>query len=205
MARRRNERPVRKHRKRVVVASEGATERRYIASLIAADRSLAYTPVSVGKQGSVKQLLRKMRGELQKYPLEKGEHAWIILDGDTLDSSGWDMLSEWMNGHANHHVLVSNPCFETWLTLHFDPHPRAKTAAQALDEVRKYVPTYSKGQAIKAVQDTLRPLLSEAVRNAQAREQATRAPGVSLYEQLGCSQIYEFILAYEIIAASEGP
>ncbi|WP_432824294.1 RloB family protein [Dactylosporangium sp. CA-092794] len=67
------------------------------------------------------------------------DEVWVLLDGEDLD---WNDVA----GHADQagiRLAVSNPCFETWLLLHFHDKPvPAGDRDAAMRLLRQYLPDY---------------------------------------------------------------
>jgi RloB-like protein len=67
------------------------------------------------------------------------DEAWVLLDGEDLD---WPSV----RAHADEAEVrlgVSNPCFETWLLLHFHDKPVPPGPRDAsMRLLRQYVPDY---------------------------------------------------------------
>jgi len=63
----------------------------------------------------------------------------VLLDGEALD---WPTVRAQAD-EAGVRLGVSNPCFETWLLLHFHDKPvPAGTRSDTLKLLRQYVPDY---------------------------------------------------------------
>lgn len=67
------------------------------------------------------------------------DEVWVLLDGEDLD---WPTV----RAHADEagvRLGVSNPCFETWLLLHFHDRPlHAANREQTIRVLRQYLPDY---------------------------------------------------------------
>lgn len=106
--------------RRIVVATEGPTERDYIKKLIGKDR---YSNVSFAKQGggdsdpdSVIRALDKAKERIaEKYDPNEEDEYWAVVDKDQ-----WDLESAAKQVRQKKYCLAeSYPCFELWLLLHF--------------------------------------------------------------------------------------
>ena len=106
--------------KRIVIATEGPTERDYIKRLIGKDR---FSNVSFAKQtgdnsepGSVIKALDKAKERIAKnYDPNEEDEYWAVIDKDQ-----WDLESAAKQIRQRKYCMAeSYPCFELWLLLHF--------------------------------------------------------------------------------------
>lgn len=122
MARKHNQRRsrLRDVKKRIVVATEGLTERVYIKKLIREDR---YSNVSFAKQSGdnsnpasvIKALDKAKEKIIAKYDPNEEDEYWAVIDKDE-----WDLESAAKQVRQKQYCLAeSYPCFELWLLLHF--------------------------------------------------------------------------------------
>ena len=105
--------------KRIVVATEGPTERDYIKRLIGNDR---YSNVTFAKQsgdnsdpGSVINALSRAKDRIaSKYDPNDEDEYWAVIDKDQ-----WDLESAAKQIRQKQFCLAeSYPCFELWLLLY---------------------------------------------------------------------------------------
>jgi hypothetical protein len=124
----------------------------------------------------------------QRYRAEKDagdpfDHVYCVFDKDTHDS--YDQTVQDLAHSTPKNVfraITSIPCFEYWLLLHFEystrpynPLPENSSCHQALHDLRRYLPHYSKGR-----QDTFTELqgrLEVAKNNARRALMASEANG----------------------------
>lgn len=106
--------------KRIVVATEGLTERDYIKRFIGNDR---FSNVSFAKQSgdnsdpsSVIKALDKAKERIaKKFDPNDEDEYWAVIDKDH-----WDLESAAKQVRQKKYCLAeSYPCFELWLLLHF--------------------------------------------------------------------------------------
>ncbi len=142
--------------KRIVVATEGATERNYIKRFIGKDR---FSNVSFAKQtgdnsdpDSVINSLDKAKERIaQKFDPNDDDEYWAVIDKDR-----WDLERAAKRIRQNSYCLAeSYPCFELWLLLHFKrPNELRGLAGKAsggsckpVTDILKIVdPSYQKGK-----------------------------------------------------------
>jgi hypothetical protein len=71
------------------------------------------------------------------------EDVWCVVDVDEFDLGPAMVLA----ARKNISLAVSNPCFETWLLLHFTDHTATLTCyAEAARLLGKFVPDYCKSR-----------------------------------------------------------
>ena len=106
--------------KRIVVATEGPTERDYIKRFIGKDR---FSNVSFAKQGGgnsdpdsvIKALDKAKRRVAEQYDPNDEDEYWAVIDKDQ-----WDLEGAARTIRQKSYLLAeSYPCFELWLLLHF--------------------------------------------------------------------------------------
>lgn len=122
MTRKRNKRRarLREVNKRIVVATEGTTERSYIKRFIGKDR---FSNVSFARQTGddsdpdivIKALDRAKERIAEKFDPNEEDEYWAVIDKDQ-----WDLESTAKRIRQRKYFLAeSYPCFELWLLLHF--------------------------------------------------------------------------------------
>lgn len=106
------------------------------------------------------------------------DHVYCLVDKDKhpqLASAAALASSTKIRGVASFQLIVSVPCFEYWLLIHFKPcskpfAPRGKLSVGGVcfKELVKHMPQYGKGFA--GVFDALKEKLPNAIQNAVRRE-----------------------------------
>lgn len=109
------------YHKRFILAVEGAvTERQYFDIL---NRIIAGVNIKTLKKkdkSSPSQVLKRMRTELSKEPLQELDEAWLVIDNDGREDKELEPLNQWAKQADKHNFALSNPKFEYWLLLHFE-------------------------------------------------------------------------------------
>ncbi len=112
----------------VLVSSEGrVTEPEYLhafARLVLHDTvTIHFAPW--GKGGSSPEsVLNRMQHEMNRMSLREKDEAWLVLDRDRWTDAQLQPLLDWVaDGSAGirRGIALSNPKFELWLLLHFEP------------------------------------------------------------------------------------
>ncbi len=142
--------------KRIVVATEGPTEREYLKRFIGKDR---YSNVSFAKQGggdsdpdSVIRALDKAKQRISAiYDPNEDDEYWAVVDKDQ-----WDLESTAKQvRQKKYRMAESYPCFELWLLLHFkqlnelgglDGKTSGGKCKPVTDFLKSQDPAYQKGK-----------------------------------------------------------
>lgn len=148
---------LRKVNKRIVVATEGPTERDYIKRLIGKDR---YSNVTFAKQSgdnsdpdSVIDALNRAKDRIaSKYDPNDEDEYWAVVDKDQWDLEGTAKQIR----QQQFFMAESYPCFELWLLLHFKQLNELRGLAgktsggkckPVTDLLKSVDPPYQKGRA----------------------------------------------------------
>lgn len=120
---------------------------------------------------------------ISKNKTDPYNHVYCVIDRDRHDDfqKALDQVSGFRNKDTNLHVIVSTPCFEYWILLHFIYTTKSFGASgdspcQELinNELKQYIPNYEKGDA-SILTDLVRGQLNTAIANAKrAYDEATR-------------------------------
>lgn len=83
-----------------------------------------------------KHVLARMDGFVARERLRAFDECWLVLDIDNWPDA---QLRDVVHGAASKSwsVALSNPCFEVWLQLHFEPEAVGNTASEAKKRWRK--------------------------------------------------------------------
>lgn len=137
----------------IYVVCEGTTERQYFSQLATIYRNKA-TFNFKGKstsdtESTLKKLIPKMTSHLKKAGgLRDGDKALIVFDFDLENNKAHFREAEkWQKENERHHMLIlSNPCFEYWLLLHYE---NGKCGLSDCDEAVKRLAKHIKGYSSK--------------------------------------------------------
>jgi hypothetical protein len=124
-------------RRRILIMCGGIrTERQYFEGLMKARRNPSVEVRLLSKGVAPDQLVRHAKRVGDGY-----DEMWCVVDTDEFDIAKAARLADELGVR----LVVSNPCFELWLLLHFDDH---RGAARSYKELRpkliKHVPGYDK-------------------------------------------------------------
>lgn len=126
---------------RILIVCGGAvTEPGYFEGLRQVHRNPAIKVV-IRKKGVDPASLVRHAITLRDNDRDSFDDVWVDVDDFDLDPAV--RLAE----RENVSLAVSNPCFETWLVLHFKKHTAPLTCFAQVEQVLlKYVPEYSKAR-----------------------------------------------------------
>src|SRR5215218_5420439 len=74
------------------------------------------------------------------------DSSWAVYDGDEhqlINPNNWNDAIQ-LAASKNIKLAVSNPCFELWYVLHFQPQTANLSRQEALRVLRKHIPDYQK-------------------------------------------------------------
>lgn len=108
--------------------------------------------------------------------LKEGDEIYCVYDVDEnrdVDLEAANRLAE-ANGIK---ILLSNPCFEIWILLHFEPTAKAYQRDELYFQVKKYIKNYEK---CKEIYSLIKPRQKTAIENAKRLNYAHDENGISL-------------------------
>ncbi len=99
-------------------------------------------------KSSPKDVLKRMKKELNRTSMRLGDEAWLVVDKDKWSDEQLQLLHEWVcekrGSVVKRGLAVSNPKFELWLLLHFADAVSVNSSASCDNELNKYLPGYKK-------------------------------------------------------------
>ena len=133
----RNQRHRLSPQRRILIVCGGTrTERQYFEGLMKARRNPMVEVKLLSKGVAPDQLVRHAKRVGEGY-----DELWCVVDTDEFDIAKAARMADELGVR----LVVSNPCFELWLLLHFADH---RGAARSYQELRpmliKHVPGYDK-------------------------------------------------------------
>ena len=115
------------------------------------------------------------------------DEIWCVLDHDGREEEVrkflvWHERACKRRGGAKIEAVISDPCFEYWLLLHFEyttrPFDKVGGCDQATRMLRKHVDDYRKGG--RRFFDGLSGLRNTAIQNAERAARAGASPGTDI-------------------------
>jgi hypothetical protein len=138
----------RSYRKRFIIAVEGEkTEKQYFDFLrckIIRKYGIEICLVSKKHESAPKYVLKRMQEFLKEKGFRKDDEAWLVVDKDNWPEEELQKLNEWSQEKNDYGFVLSNPCFEFWLLLHFK-QITVSSLNDCLTKLRSYLPDYDKG------------------------------------------------------------
>ena len=137
----------------VLLAVEGATEKKYLTALNQHRYrgAFAFDFCGSGDESSLKNLLVNVKRKAAELGPESVSGAWIVCDVDENRPHAKN-LQKWLTEQSRlpRGVVLSNPCIEAWFVYHCANTCSSRTAVSACKELENKWKqgTYSKGMSI---------------------------------------------------------
>lgn len=194
----------RKLLRRIAVVGDGVTEKIYFEQLKEIERIKDVVikpelPSKSSKGGSYKKAINTA-----KFLVEEGyDHVYCLIDFDTVLSENKlaDFTQELKDIDTKEiTVYINNPCFETWVLVHYEKTGKAFSDCDAVGKaVTKHVKDYCKSQEYlrkKNLYKILRPQLeTNAILNAEFLEDNREEKGNN-YPR---AEVFKFFLKEKIV------
>lgn len=149
-------------RKVILIVCEGETEEGYFRAVKAHYRKLTTVNIKIMRDRSdpVKAVEKGIRANKD----DDFDHVFCVVDGDKPDRTA--LARKRIGKREDFDLIVSIPCFEVWLLLHFEASdaPFAECAA-ACARLQERLPDYVKGLHYDFASIT--PRIDDAIKNAQ--------------------------------------
>ncbi|MDR1240674.1 MAG: RloB family protein [Oscillospiraceae bacterium] len=134
---------------KIFVITEGTkTEPEYFLMLKEGKRKdIAMEVFSSDGKTNPLQLLEAFKKKLEKYGFDTdcGDEAFLVLDMDYNTPKDFKELLKWEKGSKNCYNIISNPCFEYWLLLHFEDIKGHLTLEKCKEALKRHITDYDKG------------------------------------------------------------
>ena len=178
----------RPYRKLFVIATEGTkTEPQYFA-LFNNRHSFVKVDCVKGKPHSAPhRVLGRMKDRLEQEDLLPSDEAWLVVDKDEWTDGQLAQLHAWSQEADNYGFALSNPKFEYWLLLHFEPGTGIRSSRECSDRLKRHLPNYDKSiDTRKFTPDRIK----EAIDRAKARD---NPPCEDWPRALGSTTVYKLV------------
>lgn len=171
---------------RVLILCEGQkTEHVYFAALKV---EMRLSSVRVWRPSKVRGLRGLTRAADDARLNDPGlDEIWCVLDHDGREEevrqfAVWHERASKRRGGPKIEAVISDPCFEYWLLLHYEyttrPLDRIGGCEQATRRLRRHVNDYRKGD--RRFFESLRGLRDTAIENAERASRAGLSPGTDI-------------------------
>ncbi|MCD8387337.1 MAG: RloB family protein [Bacteroidales bacterium] len=138
---------------------EGESERAFIDML----RTTYRRPVQLIPIKSKANITeRTISSALKHFDTTPNDLSYLMFD---LDVEG---ILEKMQRISTARHLLSSPCFEYWLLLHFEAHPTPISTSECLKRLAKFAPWYRKGALTAGQWAILAPTIDTAANRARS-------------------------------------
>jgi hypothetical protein len=173
----------------ILIVCEGEVEKAYFEEFV---KHLGLNPASIdvkAKKETGGNDPRTILNYAKKAYEEFGGYDEIFCVFDKDDHSHYDEvrkeIKKLREGLVPIHAIISNPCFEYWLLLHFKcssaqfPSTQTKTKAEnCIKELKKYLPEYKKGRRyVQKIALELFGRIEEAKNNAKKIQETGKKDG----------------------------
>jgi hypothetical protein len=91
---------------------------------------------------------------------------WLVVDVDNRTKSQFAQLQKWTEERSNYYLAISNPKFEYWLLLHFEPGNGISSSEHCSRQLIEHMPYYQKNNLDEK---KLLARLSNAIQNAKEK------------------------------------
>jgi len=124
------------------------------------------------------------------------DRVYFVIDRDTHPKHNLDQaarrIRDARKDKISAHLIISYPCFEYWILLHFEESARGYTAPaspcrQVIKDVRGHLPNYGKGMT--GLFDETKPNLDTAIDRAERRWKEARSTG----RMNPCTRVHQLV------------
>ncbi|MFP3872069.1 MAG: RloB family protein [Candidatus Aenigmatarchaeota archaeon] len=132
----------------LVIVSEGEkTELKYFSNYRKRGCGLKIETPNTSKTDPLG-LVKYAERQIRKNELEPDgdDEVWCVFDVDQNKENIKKAVDEAEDNDIN--IALSNPCFELWFLLHFELRQTELSCDDTIDNLKKYLPDYSKNQDI---------------------------------------------------------
>ena len=163
---------VSRHQKKLIlIGAEGKnkTELQYFQQFNRTQNRYTIKPAkgnTTDPENIVEDMIKSIKHE--ELAFDEGDLAYCVFDGDTKTEkqSQIDKAVTLAKKH-NVEVLLSVPFFEVWFLQHFEYSTAELTSDDAIERLKRYIPTYDKNVDVFS---TLEPKMGIAIEHAKRLE-----------------------------------
>lgn len=178
------------YKKLFVIVTEGVkTEKQYFSLFSKSTQVIRVKCLDSGHGSSPKHVLRRMKKQIRKESLHSVDEAWLVVDKDEWSDEQLGELHAWTQEADNHHLALSNPCFEYWLLLHFEDGTgkRSSQARDCRDKLKEYGLYDNKSVDLRKI---TRERIGQAIHRARLRD---TPPCIDWPRRPGCTTVYRLV------------
>lgn len=169
------------YRQLFLIFPEGKmTESLYFAMF--SSRKFTVKVFATNRKSNPIHILRKATDYVRKHGREAEDQIWLVIDRDIWPEE--QLMTVFTSCREQEfNVVVSNPCFEYWLLLHFDDGDGIANGSGCLRKLKTYLPHFRKGHVET---DKLRPRVQDAIARARQKDRPPtpdwpRSTGTTVY------------------------
>lgn len=166
--------PFREYRPICWISTEGHTEQDYFGMNVFKhqDGSAIRFPKNIHPdRRNPSQVLKRFEKTMRSEYFRRNDEAWIVVDVDTWDQKEFEELFAWEAADSRHHLAISNPKFELFLLMHFEPALGCTTPQKVDETLKRYMPKFN-----KRLDSTIFSAgeIQVAIRNAEAKRRVCK-------------------------------
>jgi len=139
---------LRETRDKLFIISEGEkTERKYFGNFRKRGCGLEIKTPNTSKTDPIG-LVKFTKRQIRKHGLETDgdDEVWCVFDVDENENKIKKAVEKAEENGIK--IALSNPCFEIWFLLHFELRQTRLSCNDTIDNLKKYLPDYSKNKGI---------------------------------------------------------
>lgn len=160
----------REYKQLLLISSEGSViEPSYFKYFKRKSKKYTIETPSKRYRSAPRQVLERVEDHFKEYNRKKGDAVYLVLDRDQWNEGDLnDVLRKCRE--KGYLLVVSNPCFEYWLLLHFEETSKLKSlnnCGKCKTRLRKHLPNYRK----RLVMRNLERSIVDAISRAEQQDQ----------------------------------
>ena len=167
-----------------IVATEGQkTEKQYFEMFHSSRIKLEFLTAGEENRSAPQWVLDRLERFKQKYDLGENDELWLVFDVDRWEQKNLRAVSSEAT-QKSYGLAISNPCFETWLYLHFaEPNPEELECKQVKLRLRQHLGSYNSSKlSIEAFQPQIQNAIDRARKlHPDPHQYWTSTPGSYVY------------------------
>jgi len=137
--------------------------------------------IPIYQNQSIKKSLQTIIKQYPERILKDNDKIFCVFDVDNTDDSHLEQALKSKPRYVD--LILSNPCFEFWLLLHFRYHNQSMTIDEAATKIKNFLPTYTKPN-IQPYFSILKPREETAIKYAKQVRREHQKNGYELNSRI---------------------
>lgn len=158
----------------ILIVGDGHSEKRYFEDIRSYVNGYSLMPMVAGETG-IGNIIEKIDGKLRYSNMDKSAGDRVVIVTDLDDRYTYSQMESLMDlcDRRGYELYLSNPCFESWLILHYIPNRKGGSAQDLVDRLKDVRDGhYSKSKGIGPSSEMVRTALLNA-RRIQGKDECT--------------------------------